>query len=1009
MLTSYGSSLAEGFVNVDGQSNRAGIPFKILKVQLRSSTACLAALLAITGVTREVRAQEEPASNPQSTETEAAAPLESVVVTGSRIIRNGYNAPTPLTVVGEDEVKAAAPRDISDYVNQLPSLVGSFTPTNETGTLSAGQGGINALNLRGIGTARTLVLLDGQRSVAASQTNLVDVGAFPQQLIKRVDIVTGGASAAYGSDALSGVVNFILDKEFVGFKAEASGGITTYGDDPDWDANFAYGTAFANGRGHLLLSGEVSKKDGILGDLCNELTCPPNKRPWLDGLTGVLSNPAYNASTNPYVPQYLVRPNFAAADATYGGIITSGPLRGTAFGPGGTPYQFNYGTVGGVYMSGGDYRISDVTAAETLDPRHDHQDVFTRASYDLTDNLEAYVQLSWDRTYHESYFGVSGELNTLVLHSDNPYIPASITSKLPENSTFDFGSWVDGLHEGSSVERQVQRYVTGLNGRFDMFAKHWTWDAYYQLGITGADELSLGNKIVQNYDQAIDAVTVTSANVGSSGLRVGSIACRSTLSSPNNGCVPFNVFGQGVASQAALDYITNGTGSSSRYERLSQNVASATLHGEPVNSWAGPVSIATGVEWRREAITGHSDPYSLEGAWYAANFRPTIGSYDVTEGFVETVIPLAADMSWTKSLDFNGAFRATGYSTSGYVSTWKLGLTWSPIEDIRFRATRSRDIRAPNLSELFTTGIRGLTYVRDPFSGNLNAQAETITTGNLDLKPEVADTTGFGVVLQPKTVPGFSASIDYYNISISDAIGSVATQQVIDNCYAGYTVFCSGLTRELVNGVSTITKVYSQPFNFANELDRGIDFEASYHISLDKIAHTWHGDLAWRFLATRYLKDYISNGINLPVELAGENSASNGDNGGLPNWKFTTSLAYNLDPVTVTLTGRGVSAGKWDSTYIACNSSCPVSTVEQPTIDYNRVSGVFYLDASFNYKFTAAGAETELFLSIENALNRPPPIVPAGPDGTVYADKPTYPILFDDIGRVFRVGVRLKM
>lgn len=926
-------------------------------------------------------------------------------MTGSRIIRDGYDAPTPLTVVDEEQMKATAPRDLADFVNQLPSLVGSYTPMNTTGTLSAGTGGINALNLRGIGTARTLVLLDGQRSVAASQTNLVDIGAFPQQLIKRVDIVTGGASAAYGSDALSGVVNFILDKEFVGIKSELSGGITDYGDDPDWKANLAYGTAFASGRGHLLLSGEVSKKEGILGELSDGLVSRSNKRPWMNGLTAVIVNPAYNATTNPSVPQYLVRPNVAAAAATYGGIITSGPLMGTAFGPGGTPYQFQYGTVSGAYMTGGDWRISDVTAAETLDPRHDHQTVFARASYDLTDDIEGYAQLSWDRTYHESYFGVSGELNTLVMHSDNPYLPASVASRLAPNSTFRFGSWVDGLHEGASVERKVRRYVAGLNGRFNLFDKQWNWDAYYQMGVTGANEFSLGNKVVPRYRAAIDAVTVTTANVGSSGLAIGSIACRSTLTDPSNGCAPFNVFGQGVASQEAMAYITNGTGRSWRYERFTQNVAAATLRGEPFNSWAGPISMAAGIEYRREVSTGASDDFSLTGSWYAANFRPTIGSYNVTEGFVETVIPLAKDLSWAKALDFNAAFRATNYSTSGYVNTWKAGLTWSPIDDIRFRATRSRDIRAPNLSELFTTGLRGLTYVRDPFSGNLNAQAETITTGNLALRPESADTTGVGVVLQPSFLPGFSASVDYYNIEIEDAIGTVSTQKVVDNCYAGYTTFCGGLTQEMVNGVLTITKVAAQPFNFASELDRGIDVEASYILPLQNVSDSWRGNLSWRFLGTRYLKNVISNGINLPVDRVNQNS---GVSGGLPNWKYTTSFTYNLEPITVTLIGRGISAGKWDTTYITCTANCPISTVERPTIDSNSVSGAFYLDAAFTYKLATAATEAEFFLSVQNALNKAPPVVAAS-GGLIYAGKPTYPILYDGLGRTFRLGMRFKM
>ena len=933
----------------------------------------------------------------QTPQTAQAPVIEEVVVTGSRIVRDGYEAPTPVTVVGEEQIQAAAPKDIADYVNQLPALAGSVTPQSNAGGLSAGNGGINALNLRGIGTARTLVLLDGQRSVPATQSNQVDIGALPQQLISRVDIVTGGASAAYGSDALSGVVNFVLDKEFVGVKGEVSGGITSYGDDQDWKVQMAGGTAFSNGRGHFLVSGEISKRLGILGE--NSSALLPNKREWMNGIDGVLTNPARTA-TNPSAPQYIVRPNVAAAAATYGGIITSGPLKGTAFGPGGTPYQFNYGSVAGVYMSGGDYQQSDVTSAYTLDPKHTHQTIFTRAGYDITDNINVYVQLSWDHTWHESYFGVSGELNTLVMKSDNAYIPASVKSQLTalKLTQFTYGSWVDGLHEGSLNDRWVNRYVVGGSGKFDAFDNNWNWDAYYQKGVTRASEQSLGNKLKPVYADAIDAVTDPAT---------GRVVCRSTLTTPNNGCIPFNVFGTNVATPAARLALVGGHffGNSYRYEHFSQDVMAANVRGNPFSDWAGPISLALGIEHRVESSTGIVDANSLAGNWYAANYRPTIGSYDVTEGFAETVIPLAKDQVWAKSLDLNAAVRGTSYSTSGYVTTWKVGATWDLIDDIRVRATRSRDIRAPNIGELFTTGIRGLVYVVDPFSGNPNAQAETITTGNLALKPEVADTTGLGVVLQPRFFPGFSASVDYYNIDISQAIGTVGTQQTIDNCYSGNTVFCSGLQRDLVNGVLTITKVFSQPFNFVNELDRGIDFESSYRLNLADIDSGLNGGLSLRFLATHFLKNRVANGVNKPTDQVGQ--LSGGVN--LPNWKWTAALAYTGEALSTQLTWRGVSAGKYNTSYVECSSGCPVATTDNPTIDNNYIAGATYMDANVTYKLhTDVAGDYSVFLSVQNVFDKSPPVVPLN-GGLLYAGRATNVTLFDILGRVFRAGVRFKM
>lgn len=933
----------------------------------------------------------------ESAYAQAQAPaVEEIVVTGSRIIRDGYEAPTPLTVVGAEQIEAAAPKDIADYVNQLPALANSLTPQSNAGGLSAGNGGINALNLRGIGTARTLVLLDGQRSVPATQSNQVDVGAFPQQLISRVDIVTGGASAAYGSDALSGVVNFILDKEFVGLKGEVSGGVTSYGDDEEWKVTMAGGTAFANGRGHFLMSGEVSKRMGILGE--NQVDHLPNKREWLNGLDGVLLNPAYTATNGQ--PRNIVRPNVAASAATYGGIITSGPLKGTAFGPGGTPYQFRYGFVAGVYMSGGDWQTSDVTAAYSLDPKHTHQNIFTRVAYDLSDNINVYAQVAWDHTFHESYFGVSGELNTLIMNSDNAYIPGTVAAQMRAlNITqFTFGSWVDDMHEGSTNDRWVSRYVIGGSGDFDAFDTAWNWDAYYQKGITRASQNSLGNKLKPVYAQAIDAVIQPST---------GRVVCRSTLTNPNDGCLPFNVFGTGVATDAARLALVGGHffGNSYRYENFQQDVMAANLRGEPFSIWAGPVSVAFGAEHRKESSKGIADANSLAGNWYAANYRPTIGGYNVTEGFVEAVVPLAKDQAWAKSLDINAAVRATDYSTSGYVTTWKVGATWDVIDDLRLRATRSRDIRAPNVGELFTTGIRGLTYVIDPFSGNNNAQAETITTGNLGLKPEVADTTGLGVVLQPTFFPGFSASVDYYRINIKDAIGTVGTQQTIDNCFGGNTVFCSGILREPVNGVVTITKVFAQPFNFVNELNRGIDFESSYRMNLSDIAESWDGGITLRVLATKFLNNRVSNGINKPTDQVGQ--MAGGVN--LPRWKLNASVAYTDDAFSTQITMRSVSSGKFNTSYIECTTGCPTSTTDNQTIDNNFIAGATYFDANVQYKVgTESMGDYSLFLNVQNLFNKDPPVVPIN-GGLLYAGRPTNVTIYDILGRVFRAGIRFRI
>ncbi|HWK49480.1 MAG TPA: TonB-dependent receptor plug domain-containing protein, partial [Steroidobacter sp.] len=284
----------------------------------------------------------------------AAAPIDQVVVTGSRITRDGYEAPTPVSVLGADELNALNVVNVADAVNVLPAFSGSASPRSANGNLSSGATGVSQLNLRGMGTNRTLVLLDGKRYINAAITagnSAPDVNSFPNALIERVDVVTGGASAAYGSDALSGVVNFVIDHDFTGFKAELQTGMTKYEDDKSISAQLSYGTPFADGRGHFLISGEHTQSDGIEGT---------NDRPWARLPAAVIQNPAYAEGNGQ--PRYVVRRNVGLVAGTPGGVITSGPRRGTYFGPGGEMLSgYNFGTaVGNNFQQGGDWQYSRI-------------------------------------------------------------------------------------------------------------------------------------------------------------------------------------------------------------------------------------------------------------------------------------------------------------------------------------------------------------------------------------------------------------------------------------------------------------------------------------------------------------------------------------------------------------------------------------------------------------------------------------------------------------------------
>jgi outer membrane receptor protein involved in Fe transport len=913
----------------------------------------------------------------QAAPAQPADAVAEVVVTGTRVIRDGFQAPTPTSVIGAEEIAKRAPGNIADFVNQLPSLAGGATPKSTGSFTSNGLIGINALNLRNLNPNRTLVLLDGQRVGASSLTGLVDVNQFPQSLVKRVDVVTGGASASWGSDAVAGVVNFVLDKEFTGLKGTVQGGVTDYGDDRNYLASLSAGTRFAGGRGHLMVNGEFAYNEGVTGI---------GDRKWYEAKK-VIFNPTYTATNGQ--PQLLVRDHVGIAVATPGGLITSGPLRGTYFGPGGTPSQLNFGSVtSGNYFVDGDYRYADYGLAGNLSPKLERQSIFGRASYDVSDHVQVFGQLSYGRSTADQITSPLTQLANRTIQADNAFIPASIASRV--TAPFTYGTLNGDLPNNTVYnKRETWRAVAGASGDFDGAGSHWTWDAYAQRSVNNVYN-AVETLITANYVAAIDAVR--NAN--------GIIVCRSTLTSPTNGCVPLNPFGTGVVSDTSRNYVLGTSWSDSK---LTQDVIAATVHGEPFSTWAGPVSIATGLEHRREKVTGSNDPLSTSRAFQVGNYRASFGSFNVTEGFIETVVPLAKDTSFAKNLDFNGAVRATDYSTSGFVTTWKLGLTYKPIDDVTFRATRSRDIRAPNLADLFQTGVASSATIADPFRNNASSTFISTTQGNLGLKPEKADTLGLGVVVQPRFLTGFAASVDYFDIQIDDAIQSVAPALIVSQCFAGNQAFCSMITRSSANVITGITIA---PINLAKQINRGLDFEASYR------RPAFDGGLTMRVLATRYLKNVQDNGINVPTDTVGKNSAdasiaaaSGAGATSLPKWRYIASIGYDRDAFGVNLTARGVSKGSYSPAYVECTSGCPASTADNQTIDNNRLKGAVYFDASFTYKLTQ---QFEGFVVVENLANTDPVQVAYGPN---LGSSPltVNSTLYDVMGRTYRIGLRFKM
>jgi len=702
------------------------------------------------------------------------------------------------------------------------------------------------------------------------------------------------------------------------------------------------------------------------------------------------------------LPQNLVRFNTGSSNALPGGIInastggTANRLRGIYFGQGGSVNQFNYGTINSPTLTtGGDFALADNSRRIGLDAAEERWGVFGRVSFELAPWIEVFGEASYN--WQETLFNAGPQLSTAVrLQGDNAFLINALgAQRLQGITSVTIGTTaVDLPFRKSNNQRDVQRYVLGAGGEFELFGNKAVWSAYGQYGQTNTREQLLDIMIPARINAATDAVFAQAGNPG--GFAAGTIVCRINVdaNSSNNdpNCVPLNRLGIGVASQAAIDYVL---GDPYRDQKLEQTVAGVNLSLTPFATWAGDVSVAVGGEYRKEEVSGFV-PTEFQTGFSVGNYLPTFGSYNVKEAYFETVVPLGL------GLVFNGAVRATDYSTSGYVTTWKVGATWEPIEDIRLRVTRSRDIRAPNLSELFQAGTSRSDTVDNPFTPQLGDRLtfRETTTGNLDLRPEKADSFSAGVVLQPRFLAGFSASADYFEIKVEDAIGQFFAQDIVSRCFEGNQNFCAAFGPDPTGERDIFVR--ASPFNFSRQTVRGIDFEASYRLPLERVFADADGAFTLRGLATRYIDNIINTGVNIPVDRVGGNGGS-----GPPKWIYRFSASIDTPTYTMTGTARGISAGNFANNFIECQTDCPVGRpsdiVSQfPTIDDNSAPGLFYVDVNVTTKFDALGrGDGEFFVNVTNLFDADPLLLPEGglSANTTYSDL---------LGRAFRFGLRLR-
>jgi outer membrane receptor protein involved in Fe transport len=899
-----------------------------------------------------------------------------IVVTGSRLSSSGFAAPTPVTVVGEQRITSLASTNLGEVLVRLPAFRNATSPvTALAATGSGGNLGARYLDLRGLGANRTLVLVEGRRFVPSSILNAVDTNLIPALLVKRVEIVTGGASAAYGSDAISGVVNILLDKELEGFRGQIQRGISQEGDAGSFQASLAGGTSFADGRGHIMVGGEYSDDKAAGG--CYT-------RDWCSREYGLVQNP--NFRTNGQAANFISA-DVRAATMTAAGIVNSpNALRGLQLNADGTlaSQRFPLGAFPDIQfmVGGGTYGSNWRLAVPYLKIPVERYSLFSNLDYDLTDDIKAFVTASYGQNKAQNR-GAAFFERALTMRSDNPFIPAALKSQLGTATSFVFGRFGDFGLTGPDIpptnahgKASTARIATGLSGKL---GGSWRWDGYYQYGRSDNRIFVNNVKNIANFNLAIDAVQGPNGPI-----------CRSTLTNPNNGCVPLNLFGVGRFSPASIAY---AFGTPRIEQHIRQHVAAFNLSGDLVDLWAGPLALATGVEYRRDITRAQGDPIGQVLGWQYNNGGNYVGKITAKEIYAEASLPLAKDWFLARTLELNGAVRHTDYSTSGQVTTWKAGVIYEPVEGVRFRGTRSRDIRAPSAQELFNPGGATPGGVTDR-NTNVNATVRVRTGGNPNLDPEIATTWTAGVVLSPGgsgLLRPLRLSVDWYDISVDGAIASLAAQQIVDRCFAGAADLCALVARG-PDGI--ISEVRAFQLNLNKLITRGVDAELDYRVPLG-------GDSSVGFnLLGSYVKDLITVDAVGPVDRAGQTGQQYLGALGIPKWTVTATTTLQLGRFTATVENRYIPKGKYEATLIGPEDEGYSPTL--PTsIASNRIAGRLYTNLGLQLAIeTTSRAKFEVYGAVNNLFDRDPPPSP-GNTGT-------NPTLFDTIGRAFHAGVRVR-
>lgn len=968
----------------------------------KAALACGAAMLGVMGLASQALAQ--------------TSEVDEVVVTGTRMRTPNLESPAPITTLNEQALAYTGKTNVQQMVAEVGALVGS------TGDDQRSMGE-SALNLRNLGQNRTLTLVDGRRFVGGFGGNTaVDLNVIPTALIERADVLTGGASAVYGADAVTGVVNFILKKNYEGLGFEAQYGDAVDGDFRDQVYSITAGHNFHDGRGNITVNYTYGERPMVKF----------SARTRAYDLYERVNNP--NGSTPRFVLLNGTRDGFFANGGAFidpGRTFSTGGFNGN-----GTPFNHgrNVGGYAGATEIGGDGPPTYTLFSDDLRPSSQRNIISVLAHYDVSDKFKPYVDLHLSDIRNES---LSQHSQTVFqpIASDTAYIPANVLAAAGGRQIM-FNRWdFDGGVRDNRISKRTVRVVLGAKGEL---SDHLQYDVSFNYGEVRRRHEITNNRLYDRYLAAMDSVVdpatgraVCRSDLDPSSfnrLRTDALAVAfnpaqgpvSFAAGRNSGCTPFNPFTTDTASQAAaIAWIYQPTVD---YVRNTQTVLSGFVTADTGAFFelpGGPIDVVVGGEYRKEESDSDFGPFSGSPRKIAhVNGGDVKGKYDVTEMFGEVSLPLLKDYGpFVRELTFDGAFRYSDYSTIGKTQTWKVGAVFATAAGLKLRGTLSQAARAPTIGELFTpvtngtaalgsndpcsttnvslgtatrkanceTALRALGVNPATFNPLLGTFFLTQTGGNPNLKEETAKTLTIGGVWQPEFIPGLSLSLDYYDIEISDAVIRPNAVAIFNACYDAESLnnqFCSLLSRDATTGIATFVRIGE--VNVAKIYTEGYEFNGSYSLPTDYGRFTLSSNVS-------YLKRLELQKTPAP-QLTDDRGLYDTDTGGSsPKWVVNVDLSW--------------SHGQWDANYGFNYSSSTlrngITNIQRPTvdtfIDEPYIKSFVNHDVQVGYKVRD---NSRLYAGIRNLTNEYPDKVQGSLNGLIgrqgYA------------GRTYYVGVNLR-